>query len=97
MKIKEYLRLGAILYCVFFILTGIFILADGLFQFPSNNKFIFFLISFALIFHGIVVAVIIFALKDLLIKQEIISDYIIDNINKEKVTHKPDNPHLFRN
>jgi len=97
MKIKEYLRLSAILYCIFFILTGIFILVDGLLLFPSNNKFIFFLICFALTFHGIVVAVIIFALKDLLMKQEIITDYIIENINKEKVLHKPDNPHLFRN
>jgi hypothetical protein len=63
---------------------------------PGNNKFIYFIICFASVFHGVAVAVIILTLEKILIRQEIISDYLIDNIHEKKIK-KFESIHLFKN
>jgi uncharacterized membrane protein YhaH (DUF805 family) len=93
---KEYLRFIAIVYALFFTLTGIFILIDGILLNPGNNKLMYFVICFALAFHGVIVAVIILALHEVLKRQEIISDNLIDNIH-DKSVQKFEGFHLFKN
>ena len=96
MRIKDYLRFSAILYLVFFIITGIFILAEGILINPGNNKFIYFVMCFAPFFHGLAVATIILAIEKLLNMQNTIVEYLKENM-EDKGIRNYESFHLFKN